>query len=393
MSGFILDWFNLAARWAHLVVGIGWIGTSFYFIALDLELKKRERMNPGVYGTAWLVHGGGFYHVEKYMVAPSELPPDIVWYKWEAYLTWVTGFSLLILQYYFNARLFLIDPNILEMAPSEAVLISVLSLGAGWLIYDRLCKSPLVERPALLAVSVFALILGAAYLYTHVYSPRGAFIHVGAFIGTIMAVNVFGVIIPNQRKIVASLIAGEKPDPALGRAGKQRSLHNNYLTLPVLLMMVSNHYPMLTGHPKGWLVVGLVVVTGGAVRHFLNRHDAHDPFEKYSWTLPVAAVAFGLMVWMTWPKPVPTTGATVSDAQVMALVNKHCTMCHAAHPTHQGIDAPPKGLVFDDVAALKRYGAQIEAQAVQAQVMPLGNETGMTEAERRELGAWIDAHR
>ena len=251
MSDFAVEWLNLIFRWAHMVVGIGWIGTSFYFIALDLSLRKREGMREGVYGTAWEVHGGGFYQVEKYLVAPKELPPDLVWYKWEAYLTWVTGFALLILQYYWNADAFLISKAVLPMLPIQAIFMSVVSLAAGWLIYDRLCKSAIGNSTGLLALAVFVLIVGAAYMFTHVFSGRGALIHVGAFIGTIMAVNVFGIIIPNQRKIVASLIAGEAPDPRLGAIGKQRSVHNNYLTLPVLLMMVSNHYPMLTSHPAG----------------------------------------------------------------------------------------------------------------------------------------------
>ena len=269
MSAFLVDWLNLLFRWAHLVVGIGWIGTSFYFIALDLSLRKRERMNEGVYGTAWEVHGGGFYHVEKYLVAPKTLAA-------RSRLVQVGGLSHLghrlrpphppVLSW--NADTFLIDRSVLPLLPSEAIVISLLSLAGGWLIYDRLCKSPIGKNTPLLASLVFVLILAAAYLYTHVFSGRGALIHVGAFVGTIMAVNVFGVIIPNQKKITASLIAGEPPDPALGAIGKQRSVHNNYLTLPVLLMMVSNHYPMLYSHPQTWLVVALIIVVGGAVAAF-----------------------------------------------------------------------------------------------------------------------------
>ncbi len=302
MSPFVVDWLNLLVRWAHLIVGIGWIGTSFYFIALDLSLRKREKMKEGVYGTAWEVHGGGFYHVEKFLVAPKELPPDLIWYQWEAYLTWVTGFGLLILQYYWRADVFLISPDVLPLLPAQAIWISILSLAGGWLIYDRICKSPIGRNTPLLAIIVFALIVFAAWFYSHVFSGRGALVHVGAFIGTIMAVNVFGIIIPNQKKIVASLMAHEEPDPALGAIGKQRSVHNNYLTLPVLVMMVSSHYPMLGGHPDTWLVVALIVVTGASVRHFLNRHDAHDPFEKYGWALPIAAIALGVSVWLTVPE-------------------------------------------------------------------------------------------
>ncbi|MEJ0012743.1 MAG: urate hydroxylase PuuD [Bauldia sp.] len=390
MSDFAVEWLNLAFRWAHMVVGIGWIGTSFYFIALDLSLKKRENMRPGVYGTAWEVHGGGFYQVEKYLVAPPELPPDLIWYKWEAYLTWMTGFGLLILQYYWHADVFLIDKSVLPMLPIQAIFLSVVALALGWVIYDRLCKSAIGNATTILAVAVFVLILIAAWIFTHIFSGRGALIHVGAFIGTIMAFNVFGIIIPNQRKIVASLMKGEAPDPRLGAIGKQRSVHNNYLTLPVLLMMVSNHYPMLTSNSQPWLVVALIIVVGASVRHFLNRHDAHDPFSKIAWTLPVAAVALGLAIWLTAPRTDPAmAGMSVGEAEVVAIIDKHCTMCHAAHPTHQGFDAPPKDVILTSVEEIRRHAAQIMVQAVNGTTMPLGNETGMTAEERRQLGAFL----
>ena len=252
MSSFVVDWLNLLFRWAHMIVGIGWIGTSFYFIVLDLSLRKREVMREGVAGTAWEVHGGGFYHVEKFTVAPKELPADLIWYKWEAYLTWVTGFVLLVLIYYWNADTFLINPAVQQLLPSQAVVISLIGLVAGWFAYDGLCRSPLGNYTLPLAIAVFVLIVAAAYGYGEFFSGRGALIHVGAFIGTIMAFNVFGVIIPNQRKIAAALLAGQEPDPRLGAIGKQRSVHNNYLTLPVLVLMVSSHHSMLTGHPQGW---------------------------------------------------------------------------------------------------------------------------------------------
>ena len=390
MSPFAVDWLNLLVRWAHMIVGIGWIGTSFYFIALDLSLRKREAMREGVYGTAWEVHGGGFYHVEKFLVAPKELPPDLIWYQWEAYLTWVTGFALMILQYYWRADVFLISPDVLPLLPVQAIWISVLSLAGGWLVYDRICKSPIGRNTPLLALIVFALIVAAAWFYSHVFSGRGALIHVGAFIGTIMAVNVFGIIIPNQKKIVASLIAGEEPDPRLGAIGKQRSVHNNYLTLPVLVMMVSSHYPMLAGLPNTWLVVTLIVVVGASVRHFLNRHDAHDPLEKYGWALPIAAIALGFAVWLTVPQVKPgIAGMTVSESEVLAIVGKHCIMCHSAHPSHEGFDAPPKGVILTSIGDIVLHKDQILAQAVNSDTMPLGNETHITEEERQKLGAFL----
>ena len=390
MSAFAVDWLNLLFRWAHLIVGIGWIGTSFYFIALDLSLRRRESMPEGVYGTAWEVHGGGFYHVEKYLVAPKQLPPDLVWYKWEAYLTWVTGFALLVLQYYWHADTFLISRSVLPMLPSQAVVISMLSLAGGWLIYDRLCKSWIGRNTTLLAIALFILIVGAAYIFTHVFSGRGALIHVGAFVGTIMAVNVFGVIIPNQKKIVAALMAGRAPDPALGATGKQRSIHNNYLTLPVLVMMVSSHYPMLFSHPDSWLVVALILVMGGAARHFLNRHDAGDPFHRIAWTLPVVAVALGVAVYLTAPRSAAgLAGIEVSEAEVLKIVGTHCVMCHSSNPSHEGFDAPPKGVVLVSIDDIRRNGQQILAQAVNGDAMPLGNETGITPDERRALGAFL----
>jgi uncharacterized membrane protein len=393
MSAFLVDWLNLAFRWAHLVVGIGWIGTSFYFIALDLSLRRREHMNEGVYGTAWEVHGGGFYHVEKYLVAPKALPDDLIWYTWEAYLTWVTGFALLILQYYWRADNFLIDRAVLPLLPAQAIVISLVSLAAGWFAYDALCKSVIGKSTPVLAVAVFALIMIAAYIYAHIYSGRGALIHVGAFVGTIMAVNVFGVIVPNQKKITAALIAGRAPDPALGAQGKQRSVHNNYLTLPVLLMMVSNHYPFLTGHPEPWLLVALIIVVGAAVRHFLNRHDAGDPLAKIAWTLPVAAAALVVAVILTAPKGnASLAGIEVSDGEVMAIVGKHCVMCHSAHPSHDGFDAPPKDVVLGALDDLRKHAVEITAQAVNADTMPLGNETGMSQGERLKLGAWLASH-
>jgi uncharacterized membrane protein len=373
-----------------MIVGIGWIGTSFYFIALDLSLRKREAMREGVYGTAWEVHGGGFYQVEKYLIAPKELPPDLVWYKWEAYLTWATGFLLLIVQYYWNADAFLISKDVLPMLPSEAIVISIASLLAGWFIYDWLCKSRIGGNTLALAIAVFILIVAASWFFSQVFSGRGALIHVGAFVGTIMAVNVFGIIIPNQRKIVASLIAGEKPDPRLGAIGKQRSVHNNYLTLPVLLMMVSNHYPMLSSHPQSWLIVALIIVMGASVRHFLNRHDAGDPFVRIGWALPVAAVALGAAIFMTAPREnTAIAGMSVSEGEVLNIVGKHCVMCHSVHPSHEGFDAPPKDVVLGSIDDIRKHAAQIMVQAVNGDTMPLGNETGMTRQERDELGAFL----
>lgn len=392
MLAYAADWMNILTRWFHLVVGIGWIGTSFFFIALDVSFKKRADGAPGVAGTSWLVHGGGFYHVDKYTVAPPRLPEDLKWYKWDAYLTFVSGIVLMSVQYWLNARAYLIDPKILAMEPWMAIALSVVSLTAGWLIYDALCRSPLARNTLVLAAVIFALIVGAAWGYTHVYSGRGAFLHIGAFVGTIMAANVFRVIIPNQRRMVEQLMAGVDPDARLGIVAKQRSVHNTYLTLPVLLMMVSNHYPLLSNHPQSWLLAALILVIGGPMRHFIVRHEAGDPLLQIVWAPAIAALGLIVALILTAPKAATFGGAEVSDIEVLSLTARHCTMCHAVRPTHEGFTEAPKGVTLGTVADLARYAPLIKVQAIDTDAMPLGNETEMTDAERGKLAAWLAAH-
>lgn len=390
MDVFLGEWVNLILRWAHMIVGIGWIGTSFYFVALDYSLN-RQNQKQGVYGAAWQVHGGGFYHVEKYTVAPPELPPRLHWFQWEAYLTWATGFGLMVVQYYLHAGAYLIDPAVMALTPLQAIAISIVSLFAGWVIYDVLCRS-LGERTLWLAIGVFVLILLASVLYTKIYSGRGAFLHVGAFVGTIMAFNVFAVIIPNQKKMVAQLIRGQTPDARYGQIGKQRSLHNNYLTLPVLLMMVSPHYPFLSSHPQSWLVVALILVSGGLFRHLLNRIDAGDGWNQYGWAAPVAIFALIVAIYLTAPAGKSANALNaVSDADVVAISAHHCVMCHAKTPTHASFQEPPKNVILESAGDFRRYAPLIMAQAVQTKAMPLGNQTAMTDAEREKLGQWIRA--
>jgi uncharacterized membrane protein len=384
------EWLNLLIRWAHMVVAIGWIGTSFYFMALDYTLTKTEKLNPGVMGIAWQVHGGGFYHVEKFTVAPPALPEVLHWFKWEAYLTWVTGFGLLIVQYYFHAEAFLIDPGVMPLTPWQAIAISVASLAAGWFIYDGICRSKLGQNTVVLALCVFALILIASVLYTKVFSGRGAFIHVGALVGSIMAINVFGVIIPGQKKMIAQMIAGETPDPRYGAVGKQRSVHNNYLTLPVLLMMVSQHYPFLFSHPQSWLIVALIIISGALIRHMLNRVEAGGDWNSYGWTLPVAAMALITAIYVTAPQPrTVSAGPAVTDLEAHGIIAKHCLMCHARNPSHPAFKEPPKNVALETTADMRRFGQQIYMQTVQNRAMPLGNQTGMTDEERDALGRWV----
>jgi uncharacterized membrane protein len=393
MSAFIADWLNLLFRWAHLVAGIAWIGTSFYFISLDLALRKRDSMPEGVSGTAWEVHGGGFYHVQKYLTAPRELPHDLIWFKWEAYLTFLTGMALMVVQFYWNAGSWMIDPGKVALQPWQAIAISLGSLLVGWFAYDGLCRSPVGRNPALLAGVVFAGLLAAAYGYLAVFSGRSAMVHLGALIGTIMAVNVFALIIPGQKKITAALTAGREPDPALGALAKQRSVHNTYLTLPVLVFMVSGHYPMLIGHPQAWLLAGLIIVGGAAARHLLMRHEAGDPLRKIAWTLPVIAVALIAALWLTAPAARQVATATAPDADVLAIVQQHCAVCHAADPPHEAFAEAPGGMVIESLDDVRRQGEAIDQFAVRTEIMPLGNETGMTEVERETLGAWIAAQR
>ena len=394
MTAFAADWLNLLLRWAHLVAGIAWIGTSFYFIALDLSLRRAESAPEGVTGDAWEVHGGGFYHVEKYAVAPPSLPEHLIWFRWEAYLTWVTGFALLVVQFYFDAQAWLIDPQVMALEPWQAIAISVGSLAAGWIVYDALCRSPLGRNTPALTAVVFVFVVAAAWGYTEVFSGRSALVHAGALIGTLMAFNVFAVIIPNQKKVTAALLAGEAPDPRFGEVGKQRSVHNTYLTLPVLLLMVSGHYPMLTGHPHAWLLVALIIAGGGCARHFLVHHEVGTAFRSIAWTLPVMAVGLAAAVWLTFPAmpdPGRAGAKAIGDAEVLDITRVHCASCHSERPTNPAFPIAPKNLVLATVDDLRRYASLIDLQTVQNRIMPLGNMTGMTDAERTRLGAWLAA--
>ena len=384
-----LDWPNLLLRWGHMIAGIAWIGTSFYFVALDFSLRKGRNLPSGVSGEAWEVHGGGFYHVRKYLTAPETLPGDLIWFKWEAYLTWVSGFLLLIVIYYLQAESYLIDAVVMPLTSWQAIGISVASLAGGWLVYSALCRSPLGGNAGILGVCLLAMILAAAYFYTQVYSGRGAFIHIGALIGTLMAANVFMVIIPNQRKITAALLQGQSPDPKLGAIGKQRSLHNTYLTLPVLLMMVSNHFPFVTDHPHAWIIAGLIVIGGALLRHYLVRTEVGDSQAEIVWAVPLAGTALALALLMTEPEKLQLFDGEVSDAEALEIVESRCAPCHAARPTDPTTKAAPKGIELETIGSLNRYAAQVETQAVKNKAMPLGNKTKMTAEERAKLGAWI----
>ncbi len=390
MMSSLMDWVSLLLRWAHVMAGIMWIGTSFYFIWLDLSLRKRAGQEEGIAGESWMVHGGGFYRVDKYTVAPASLPEELHWFKYEAYLTWVTGFLLLAVIYYWGAEAFLIDTAKMDLSPAAAIGISVGSLIVGWLVYDLICRSPIGNDTATLAAAVFVLIAIASFGYFQVFPGRAAFLHIGAFVGTMMAANVFAIIIPNQKKTVAALMSGDSPDPRYGAQAKQRSLHNNYLTLPVLFMMISNHYPITYGHDYGWLIAVGVVIAGGLARHFFNSHDAGDLTTSAKIALPASAlVILAMALFTSWRPATTVSGEIVAFAQVHSIVQQHCANCHAANPSHEDFDEAPGGVKLDTPEELRKYAVQIEAQAVRTDVMPLGNITGMTEDERALLGDWI----
>ena len=393
MDVILIEWLSLLLRWAHLIVGIAWIGSSFYFIWLDLSLRKGEDMPEGVGGETWMVHGGGFYLARKYLVAPASLPEELHWFKYEAYATWVTGFLLLALIYYWGAESFLIDRSVMALEPWQAISLSLATLAFGWLAYDLLCRSPLGRNTIVLALLVFLLSVAAAYGLAQIFSGRAAFIHVGAMLGTAMAGNVFFVIIPNQKKTVAALLAGQEPDPALGLQAKQRSTHNNYLTLPVLLMMISNHYPMTFGHEQSWLIVAGIILLGATIRHWFNERNAGGRGGATAWQLPLAA-AFGiaLVAFTAWRPDAGDAEAEVVGADVaFAIVQTHCVSCHAAQPVSEDFEEAPGGVMFDTPEQLRAQAARVLAQSVLSDAMPLGNMTGMTDEERQQLGLWIRA--
>ncbi len=391
MTAVILEWLNALLRWAHIMTGIAWIGTSFFFIWMEAAIKRRADQDPEIAGDLWMVHGGGFWLATKFAVAPEKLPEELHWFKWEAYFTLVTGLLLLCVIYYFGADAFLIDKDKVPLDPVWASVLSAGSLAAGWFIYDGLCRSPLGSKTGPLAVAVFVEIAAFTFFYHGVFSDRAAFLHVGALIGTIMASSVFFVIIPNQKKAVAELIAGRKPDPRYGKIAAQRSLHNNYLTLPVIFMMISNHYPILFGHPWSPLIALGIVVAGGLIRAFFNITNHGVMTKAAIASIPAAAFVIVLLIALSAYRPGAQSVGDVSFAEAHAIVEKHCIQCHSATPTNKDFPEAPKGVMFDTPDEIKRYASKIKEQAVLAKIMPLGNLTGITDEERQKLGAWIDA--
>jgi uncharacterized membrane protein len=387
------EWISLTLRWLHVVAAIAWIGSSFYFVHLDLSLRSRAGLFAGVQGEAWQVHGGGFYHMVKYLLAPSRLPDKLTWFKWEAYATWLSGFALLIIIYYLGAELFLIDKSVMDLSPVAAGAVGLGSLALAWLAYEAMCRCPLGKHDLVLALLGYAFLVALTYAFTHVFSGRGAFVQIGALIGTIMVANVFVVIIPNQKKSVAALLAGTSPDPKWNFEGKQRSVHNNYLTLPVVLLMISNHYPLLFATRYNWIIVAVVLLLGPLIRHFYNSRHAGKGSPWWTWA--AAAAGMAAIAWLSAAGPRGTvagaTPAKVDVAAVDEIVLSRCSMCHAEQPVWAGIAAAPAGVMFDAPERIHRQARLIGIYAVRSNAMPPGNVTGMTGEERRTLAAWLKA--
>ncbi len=389
MEAYAGEWLQLVIRWVHLITGIAWIGASFYFVFLDNSLlppKRAEDAEAGVGGELWAIHGGGFYHAQKFKVAPTALPEPLHWFKWEAYWTWMSGFALLVVLYYAHAGTYMVDRSVADLAPWQAVALSVVLLPAGWVFYDQLCKRMGLERERAVAVATIAFFAAVAWGLSHVYGGRAMYMQVGAMMGTIMAWNVYFVIMPAQRRLVEAKVDGVAPDPVYGLRGKQRSVHNNYFTLPVLFVMISGHYPLTFGHRHAWLVLVAILLIAAFVRHFFNlRHKG-----RTVWAIPVtAAVATLALAVAIAPEPPKPAAWTFADVE--RIVATRCATCHAAKPTQEGFNDPPKGFVLDTPAAIVANAAKIHEQAVASRAMPIGNLTGMTDGERATLAAWIAA--
>ncbi|HRE20109.1 MAG TPA: urate hydroxylase PuuD [Rhabdaerophilum sp.] len=391
------EWGSAFLRWFHVIAAMAWIGASFFFMHLDAGLRPHPDIPAGKGGAAWHVHGGGFYEMKKYLVAPASLPPELVWHKWQSYMTWVSGFVLLGWIYYAQSSLYLIDPAVRQLSPWMAAAIGVGSLLVGWVVYDLLCKSALGNNETLLAILGFGFVVAMSWFYTQVFSGRGALIHTGALMATVMSGNVAMIIIPNQRKVVAALLAGEAPDPKYGKQAKQRSVHNNYLTLPVVFLMISNHYPLTQTSAIIPFLVALLTFSGAIIRHFFNHWHA-DHTKAPWWYWGAAIVALALAIWLSW-QAAPGRSAMAAAEQRLAstpanptihaeateIVISRCSMCHAQNPVWEGIVAPPKGVRLESADDVAREARAIALQSVLSRAMPPNNITELSDAERTKL--------
>ena len=396
MESYITDWITLIFRWLHLITGIAWIGASFYFIWLDNSLREppQWKQDKGIKGDLWAIHGGGIYEVAKYQLAPEKMPDILHWFKWEAYTTWLTGMVLLVVIFYFGADSYLIAPEVAELSQWQAVSIGVGFLVAGWLIYDLLCNTPLAKSGYLIGALLILISVVFAYALCHLFSGRGAFIHMGAIIGTIMVGNVFRVIIPSQQALVRAIEDGHAPDMAWGQKAKLRSTHNNYLTLPVLFIMISNHYPMTYASEHNWLILLAIIAITAFARHYFNLE--HRGINR-PWILAAAAAATLVIATLIAPRQsglvsdAATTDAPPSLAEVSAVLFERCTSCHSANPTDDIFRVAQGGVNFDSIAQMRQWAPRIQARAVDTNDMPFMNKTGMTDEERVLIGRWIGA--
>lgn len=398
------DWFAFAVRWLHVITAIAWIGSSFYFVALDLGLRKSPDLPKGAHGEEWQVHGGGFYHIRKYLVAPEAMPEHLTWFKWESYATWLSGAALLMVVYWVGAELYLIDPAKADLSVWQGIFISAASLSIGWLIYDGLCKSPLGNSPTVLMVLLFGMLVAMSWGYNQIFTGRAALLHLGAFTATIMTANVFLIIMPNQRIVVADLKAGRTPDAKYGKIAKLRSTHNNYLTLPVVFLMLSNHYPLAFGTQYSWIIASLIFLTGVTIRHYFNTMHATGKGPMWTWAATV--ILFLIIAWLsTVPYPNDLEAAENRDltpfeqkyAQANGFDAAHdavlgrCSMCHAREPVWEGIRWAPKGVVLETKADIAQQARAIYLQAGVSHAMPPANITQMQPADRQAIVAWYKA--
>ena len=397
-----MDWIEFAVRWLHGITAIAWIGTSFYFIALDLGLKKNQTLPNGVTGEEWQVHGGGFYHIQKYGIAPANLPKDLIWFKWESYATWLSGFALLAIVYYGGADLYLVDHEIAEITNNIAIALSIGSLALGWVLYNLLCKSKLGNNSTLLLLILFCFLFFLSWFYTSIFSGRAAFLHLGAFTATIMTANVFFIIIPNQKIVVADLKEGKVPDPIYGVIAKQRSTHNNYLTLPVIFFMLSNHYPLAFAAELNWVIAPLVFLLGVSIRHFFNTY--HSQGRKLYWTWALSFLIFLIIIGLSaYRSPnldlvrneedilnIEFGNAVGLPEEVFDVVSARCSMCHSREPLWDGFIHPPKGFIVENEYDIIKQAREIYIYSGISRAMPPNNISYMEDAERLMIQAWFE---
>ena len=391
MEAHLHMWLSLLVRWSHFIVGVAWIGASFYFNWLENHLQ-RQNQPEGTAGDLWAVHGGGFYYLKKFAVAPGDLPPQLHWFKWEAYTTWLSGMALLIIVFYWNAQTYMLDPQVSGINPATAIAIGILSLLSSWIVYDLLCCSDLSRHEGLLAGFILAWFVLLAWTLSTWLSGRAAYIHVGAAIGTIMVANVFRVIIPAQKDLVSAVTENRTPEASKGRRALQRSRHNNYLTLPVLFIMISSHYPATYNHSQNWLVLLLFSLAAVAIRHYFNIR--HLPGFR-AWPLIPALLLLASLVFVTAPKSALVGKAgdsprTVPTSEVFVIVEQRCTSCHARVPSFEGFPTAPLGIELDSPSKLEQHAERVYQTVVVTRVMPLANLTQITDSERTLVARWFE---